>query len=321
MNPSSFFVYNASAGSGKTFTLVKEYLKILLNSENPRLYQKVLAITFTNKAANEMKDRILQNLLVFADARQSNEMMHLLFHELKLEEKTGRERSKRILLSILNNYGAFSIRTIDSFVNQLIRSFSFELQLGSDFEVELDVETIMLETVNAVIAQIGPDEELTKLLVRYARNKTLNDKSWDISRDLTDISKLLLNENHVLEIARLRDKSIEDFSVLDKAVSRRKEARSEEIKELANRLLDEIAQKGLLHTDFQRSQVPNHLLKILADPLAVDLSEGSSIMRNIAKGYYYGKKASDQVKMNIDALIGSIETTFGNIQNNLPLLA
>lgn len=321
MNPSSFLVYNASAGSGKTFTLVKEYLKILMGSENPRLYQKVLAITFTNKAANEMKERILENLLVFADKKQSNDMMHILFHELNLNERTGCDRARRILLSILNNYGAFSIRTIDSFVNQLIRAFSFELQLGSDFEVELDVESVMLETVNSVIAQIGPDKDLTKLLLRYARNKTREDRSWDVSRDLADISKLLLNENHIQEIEGLRDRSINDFAELEKTISARIDNRKAEMKKLAQELLEEISQKGLVHKDFQRSQVPNQLLKICSDPVSVDLSEESSIIRNIRKSYYYTQKAPEQVKRSIDDLSDAIETTFLTVQAALPILS
>jgi len=124
--PSTFKVYNASAGSGKTFTLVKEYLKIILKEQDPRLYQNILAITFTNKAASEMKDRVLESLLRFAvmnDADKQNDMLLKLVEETNLDLKLIQKRSKERLQDILKNYASFHIKTIDSFTNKLIKSF------------------------------------------------------------------------------------------------------------------------------------------------------------------------------------------------------
>ena len=99
-NQTSFQVYNASAGSGKTFTLVKEYLKILLQSTDDYLFQKILAITFTNKAAGEMKERVLSSLLAFS-TKSNGDMLDLMVTETGLEVLVIQKRSKRILQSIL----------------------------------------------------------------------------------------------------------------------------------------------------------------------------------------------------------------------------
>jgi ATP-dependent exoDNAse (exonuclease V) beta subunit len=111
---STFQVYNASAGSGKTFTLVKQYLKVLLTSSDLFMFQKVLAITFTNKAAGEMKERVLSNLEAFAEGDE-NDLLKIILSETALEATLIKERSKKILGAILQNYSAFSITTIDSF--------------------------------------------------------------------------------------------------------------------------------------------------------------------------------------------------------------
>ena len=120
---STFQVYNASAGSGKTFTLVKEYLKILLSSENIFTFQKVLAITFTNKAAAEMKERVLKSLQSFSND-DANALKEIILEETGIDQPTLKKRSEKILQAILQNYSAFYITTIDSFTYKIIKSFA-----------------------------------------------------------------------------------------------------------------------------------------------------------------------------------------------------
>ena len=125
----SFQVYNASAGSGKTFTLVKEYLKILLKTTDSFRFQNILAITFTNKAAAEMKERVLKSLQDISEKKE-NPMLDILKEELGVAENDLTIRSKKVLTAILQNYAAFNITTIDSFTHRIIRSFSFDLGLS-----------------------------------------------------------------------------------------------------------------------------------------------------------------------------------------------
>ena len=116
-------MYNASAGSGKTFTLVKEYLKIVLSTENIFAFQKILAITFTNKAAGEMKERVLSSLEAFSEGKETDLLKQIL-QEIPVDKEIIRVRSQKILEAILQNYSAFSITTIDSFTHKIIKNFA-----------------------------------------------------------------------------------------------------------------------------------------------------------------------------------------------------
>ena len=150
MNSSSFQIYNASAGSGKTFTLVKEYLKILFQSPFNDSYKNALAITFTNKAVAEMKVRIIKNLKTFSDKNileEPTQMFKFICSELDKNPEQVHSKAKKILDSIIHNYAAFDISTIDKFTQKLIRTFAYDLQLPINFEVELDTDTLLSKAV------------------------------------------------------------------------------------------------------------------------------------------------------------------------------
>jgi len=120
---SNFKLYSASAGSGKTYALTKEYLKLLLAHDYPLKFRQILAITFTNKAVNEMKSRILDNLQGFGTdpvPKKQESLFHELCQELTLSAEQLRTRSKLILKRILHNYSFFEISTIDKFNHKII---------------------------------------------------------------------------------------------------------------------------------------------------------------------------------------------------------
>jgi len=302
---SSFQVYNASAGSGKTFTLVKEYLKIILKDQDQRLYQHILAITFTNKAAAEMKDRILENLLSFSmmDASaQKNDMLASLISETGLDRAIIQKRAKERLQDILKNYASFHIKTIDSFTNKLIKSFAFDLGMSTDFEVELDTDSILKEAVDAVLSRIGIDEELTKLLVSFSKEKTLEDKSWDVSKDLFEVSRLILNENHAKELKNLSNKSLSSFADSSAKLRKQQTTYTKKIKEIGASAIALINDQGIGTKDFLRSQFPNFFVKMINQPADLDFDKENSLSRNIEDRNFYGKTKPEQVKLGIDAI-------------------
>ena len=204
-NLSTFQVYNASAGSGKTFTLVKEYLKIILKTQDAYKFKQILAITFTNKAANEMKERILNNLRAFADG-DFNDMSDLLCQEISINKEVLQKRAAIALREIINNYAAFAITTIDSFTYKIIRNFSFDLGLSLNFEVALNTKTILEETVELLMSKIGIDKELTKTLLLFALYKWQKDETWDVSFALNAISKLLVDDSALTELDKIKNK-------------------------------------------------------------------------------------------------------------------
>ena len=252
-NQSTFQVYNASAGSGKTFTLVKEYLKILLQTSEVNRFQNILAVTFTNKAAAEMKTRVINNLRDFANAeilKDKNEMFLQIERETNLQDTLIHQRSIKVLQSILNNYSALNITTIDSFTHRLIRSFAFDLGLSLNFEVEMDAKSLLNEAVDVLISKIGEDKELTKILIDFSLQKANEDKAWDISFELKEIASILLNESDSNQVHRLKEKPISDFVDLKKKLRKRQKDLAEKFAQIGQDGLQIISNFEIDHKDF-----------------------------------------------------------------------
>ena len=304
--PSTFQVYNASAGSGKTFTLVKEYLKVLLNSEDIFSFQKILAVTFTNKAAGEMKERVLSSLEDFA-AGKENDLFNIIIKEIDADKPIIQQRSKKILEAILQNYAAFSITTIDSFTHKIIKSFAYDLGLPQNFEVEMDAVSLLNQAVDVLISKIGSDKKLTKLLIDYSLDKTDDDKSWDISRDLNEFAKVLLNEDDIKHFRALANKKLEDFTNLKtKLYSHQKELK-EAIKNVGEAFLDLIENHGIAHKDFMRATIPKFFLDLSAKSVNIDfLKRSETIEKAIENHQYYSKTTTTAVASLIENIVPEI---------------
>jgi ATP-dependent exoDNAse (exonuclease V) beta subunit len=282
MQRPSFSIYDASAGSGKTYALVKEYLKIILVSKKNDAYRNILAITFTNKAVHEMKSRIVWNLSEFAEKipdPKAAELMDILSNGRRKkdnpqewqDEPIGlsiiqiQTKAQQIIKHIIHNYAAFDISTIDKFTHKVIRAFAHDLNLPMTFEVTLDTENLLTEAVDAIIAQAGEDDVLTKLLIDFTMQKTDEDKSWDISREILDTGRLLLNENNREEITHFQDKSISEFIEIKNKVAEACQVINKENSELAKSLLALIEKNGIDIKSFSAGHFPNHLNNIAVE--------------------------------------------------------
>uniref|UniRef100_A0AB33KVK2 UvrD-like helicase ATP-binding domain-containing protein n=1 Tax=Tenacibaculum sp. Pbs-1 TaxID=3238748 RepID=A0AB33KVK2_9FLAO len=301
-NPSTFQVYNASAGSGKTFTLVKEYLKVLLQSEDIFRFQKILAITFTNKAAGEMKERVLDNLQAFAEG-EANDLLEIILEETLLDRSVVKDRSKKILNEILRNYSAFSITTIDSFTHKIIKSFAYDLGLPLNFEVEMDAVSLLNEAVDVLISKIGSDEALTKLLIDFSLDKADDDKSWDISRELNEFAKILLNEDDTKHFKNLADNELADFTNLKTKLSKHQTQIKKRWKEIGEEALQAIQSVQLDHKDFYRSMLPNHFAALSKNPEKAKFFDQSKLRERIEEGNFYSKSKSEDIKSAIEGVL------------------
>ena len=267
MQRHSFSIYDASAGSGKTYALVKEYLKIILTSPKNDAYRNILAITFTNKAVHEMKSRIVGSLSEFAKENptsKAQDLMQDLSADTGLSIAQIKTKSQQIIKHIIHNYAAFDISTIDKFTHKVIRAFAHDLNLPMTFEVSLDTENLLIEAVDAIIAQAGDDEILTNLLVDFTMEKTDDDKSWDISREILETGKLVLNENNRNEITHFQDKSITEFLEIKKKLAAVCENLEKETIVLGDEAAALIEQKGIDVKSFSRGTFPNHIASIQA---------------------------------------------------------
>ena len=264
----SFSIYDASAGSGKTYALVKEYLKIILSASKNDAYRNILAITFTNKAVHEMKSRIVGSLSEFAKEfpeipnQKAQDLMLDLSIDLELSIPQIKTKAQSIIKHIIHNYAAFDISTIDKFTHKVIRAFAHDLNLPVTFEVTLDTENLLTEAVDALIAQAGEDAILTKLLIDFTLEKADDDKSWDISQEIFSTGKLVLNENNREEITQFQDKSIEDFGIIKTKLKDACELLAEESSVLAKSIFSIIEQNGIDQKSFSAGHFPNHLATI-----------------------------------------------------------
>ncbi len=308
--PSNFQVYNASAGSGKTFTLVKEYLKVLLSADDIFTFQKVLAITFTNKAAGEMKERVLKNLEDFADGKE-NDLFKIIINEITVDKSTIQERSKKILEVILQNYTAFSITTIDSFTHKIIKSFAYDLGLPLNFEVEMDAVSLLNEAVDVLISKIGTDKNLTKLLIDYSLDKTDDDKSWDISRDLNEFAKVLLNEDDIKHFRELSTKNLDDFTNLKLKLFIHQKELNEALQKVGENCLDLIDENDLEHKDFMRSTIPKFFTGLALKSVNFKFLERSeTIEKAIVNHQYYSKSTTNEIASTIENIVPEIINLF-----------
>jgi ATP-dependent exoDNAse (exonuclease V) beta subunit len=139
-------------------------------------YRHILAITFTNKAVHEMKSRIVGSLSEFAKdepSAKAQDLMQDLSIDTELSIIQIKTKSQQIIKHIIHNYAAFDISTIDKFTHKVIRAFAHDLNLPMTFEVTLDTENLLIEAVDAIIAQAGEDETLTKLLIDFTMEKPM----------------------------------------------------------------------------------------------------------------------------------------------------
>ncbi|WP_109302135.1 exodeoxyribonuclease V subunit beta [Aquimarina sp. AU474] len=314
----AFTVYNAAAGAGKTYTLVKAYLITLLKGEYKDSYKNILAITFTNKAVAEMKMRILENLIAISSDTISSKHENL-FNDLVTETGITEEKLKRragvILNSILHNYAAFDIVTIDTFTHRVIRTFAYDLGIPMNFEIEMDTDVLIQEAIDALISKIGIDKELTNLIVDFANSKIEDDKSWDITLELQKVAKLLFSENDRKHLNVFSNKSIQDFEELKQVLSGRIIETQDIIVATANKILDSIKQIGLQFEDFTRGSIPTHFQKLANKEKAIDFK--AAWKQDIQSASFYSSKLEHHKKEDIDSIRSMIEESFIKTKHDL----
>jgi ATP-dependent helicase/nuclease subunit A len=188
----TFSIYRSSAGSGKTRTLAKEYLKLALRYRSD-YFKHILAVTFTNKSTQEMKDRILAYLDDFSNDR-SPELAQELQQELSLDAPTFKQYVQEVRSEILHKYSQFSISTIDAFFQRVIRAFTREAGLSGDYRLEVEQDEVVDEVISNLMEELGSNQELTKLVVELANKNLEEDKGWDVRPGLREFAKEIFKE-------------------------------------------------------------------------------------------------------------------------------
>ena len=207
---SHLIVYKASAGSGKTFTLTIQYIKILVGEENSRAYSHILAVTFTNKATAEMKERILGQLYGIAHKLGSSEDYFKAICESEEIKQLGisgeeiRRRAGFALSNIVHDYSRFRIETIDSFFQSVIRELAHELDLTANLKIDLNDKEVLAEAVDSIIDELNVRSDIFKWIIEYIQEKIEGDKNWKIDSELEEFGKNIFNEQFLERGKELR---------------------------------------------------------------------------------------------------------------------
>lgn len=246
-NSAHITIYKASAGSGKTYALTKEYIRMLLAA--PGNYKHILAVTFTNKACGEMKERILHTLYTLSNNYDSVQYANELCEEFSLKPIELQKKAQRVLHDILHNYSFFYVETIDTFFQRIIRNFAKELGLHSYFGLELDTSAVIEESVQNLFQNIHEYPEIEQWLIDYSIAKIDDGKNRNVFRALLNDSSILFKEQYM----QLTQKSIEfaDIVTFFEHVDSLIQTFETNIRELAEKAIGIITKHGLQVEDFK----------------------------------------------------------------------
>lgn len=306
-----FVIYNASAGSGKTHTLVRSFLFRLLNSKQPEQVRRLLAITFTNKAAQEMKSRMLFHLASFA-SKSTPDREDSMFLEVAamcgITDDQLHQRSKKAYRYILHHFGQLQVATIDKLTHKIIRTFARDLGINARFEVALDGKSFMSEVVEQVLSKAGEDKALTRVLVNYVLQKSDELKSWDITKELNTIAQMYLNENHMQSLSDLEAVPMKAFVALNQKLKTQIETIQEPIQAASKAILIAFEDLQIPATLFPYESLPK-LLKLLADGQWPKEMLNTTVSKGLETGMFLKKNATDQAR-----------DSFGSIQEQVTAL-
>lgn len=189
-------VYKASAGSGKTFTLAVEYIRHLI--ENPRAYRQILAVTFTNKATAEMKERILTQLYgIWQGDPASEAYLKRVSDSLPLPAEELRQRAGTALLYMLHDYSRFRVETIDSFFQSVMRNLARELELAPNLNIELDNTQVLSDAVDSMIENLTATSPVLALLLDYIQERIASDKRWNVANEVKEFGRNIFDEGYM----------------------------------------------------------------------------------------------------------------------------
>ena len=255
MSNGPFIIYKASAGAGKTHTLVKEYLKMAFELGEGRLgeaLRSILAITFTNKAAAEMKDRILKELHTIASSPVDPDgegMGADLLRELQpaVSPEALQHMADRLYSTILHRYSDLSVSTIDSFTHRIVRTFAHDFGQPMNFDITLDAQELVNQAVSQLMSLAGTDgnEELTGVLKAFADSEMEEDNSYDIERQLTTLATQLFNEDIGDHLKKLRDLKLSDYSTIRDSYAKRRHIVEAELQRCGSEAIETLEGAGL----------------------------------------------------------------------------
>ncbi len=308
----AFVVYKSSAGSGKTATLVREYLKLCI--PNPSEFKRTLAITFTNKAANEMKTRILETLELAAGGDEDF-LIKDLKQQLNLKDDVFALKSKQLLNSITHNYDEFAVSTIDSFVHRIIRTFANEVNLPSNFEAVLDSDDIVPDIVDELLEKVGRDKQLTSILLSFVFKQIEDEKTHNLRVVLNDFVEYNLGEDVFSQKELLSKLKLQDFPPLIKILREIQKTLKTQIESNAKRAIDLFSSVLLVQDDISNKGrgIYGFFSKLVEINDLKKLVPNATSRKTVENDVWVAKKADASIKNAIDGIKDDLRQLFFDI--------
>ncbi len=328
---SIYKIYGSSAGSGKTFTLTKTFLRLLLQTDESHYFKHILAITFTNDAAAEMKERILQTLKELSGEEEklsgkSKAVLEALKPELNgLEYREIRQRATAAFDRILEDYSDFNVKTIDSFVNQLVTSFSLDLGLPYNYEVILDKEPILLKAAERVFDKIGTDghDHISELVQNFAEEQADEGKNWqNLLPNLAQFASNLFDDQYYNLIQKNEGLDYADYLKIKKQIDQHIAIIKNTYLQFGKKGKALLEENGLSVDDFSygKGGFASIFLK-LEDPendmLNKEWDPGKRIIEAIEKDVWYTKKTPVSTQNAIDNINGDLKSFYFEVMDFL----
>ena len=317
-----FVVYKSAAGSGKTTTLVKEYLKLTL--KNPGNFRHILAITFTNKAANEMKSKMIESLQEISAGHPDKNNYPEIMLETGLSAEQITHRAGQLLSLIIHNYDEFAVSTIDSFVYQVVRTFASDLKLPQGFEVIIDNEDLVPFIVEDIYDKLGHDNAFTEILIRFVMSQVEDEKSYDLTKNLSDFVLKQLGEDGPENAKGLENLSSADFLLNIKRLRDAVFSAKESIRELARQSLEIITNADLSINDFSygKTGVAGYFKKLADWPVKEkDLIPKSRVINAVEDDEWYSKSKESSIKTRIDGIAPRLKKNLEAIREKIAFYA
>ena len=224
-------VYKASAGSGKTFTLAVEYIKLLIL--NPRAYRQILAVTFTNKATAEMKERILSQLYgIWTEDPDSDAYLKRIIEETGKQTDEIRKSAGIALSYMLHDYSRFRVETIESFFQSVMRNLARELELSPNLNIELNNSEVLSDAVDSMIEKLAPTSPVLAWLLNYIDERIADDKRWNVSEEVKSFGRNIFDEGYIEKGEGLRQKLIENPEIIKNYRRELKEMETEALEQM-----------------------------------------------------------------------------------------
>lgn len=299
-------ILSASAGSGKTFRLAYRYITTLL--EEPQSYRHILAVTFTNKATDELKGRILAQLNAIAEGRKSDFDERLQEEGYDLEAIRGKAALARNL--ILHDYDNFAVMTIDKFFQRVMRAFVKELGVELNFNLELKTDSLIDQAADRMLDEVAEDSDLYAWIMEYIGEKITDGESWNIKGAIASLGTQLFNEEYRHSRISRKDKP-ELRRILSEATAKAAKLKAT-YKKTAEEFTSLMEQHGLGVEDFKggaRTSVARYALKVASGEIA---EPKGSAYAAAEEGQWH--KAG---KSPAYATIDSLSPTFGTIIRQL----